>query len=216
MNGQTVVLADDHAPTRMGVRMSLEAHGFVVCADVGSAGAAVEAALQHRPDVCVLDVDMPGSGIVAAREIGAALPDTAVVMLTVSRTDDDLFAALQAGAIGYLLKDTSPERLPLALTDVLAGEAVLPRALVTRLVRQYQTKRRRRRLPLLRRSGVELSEREWEVLELLTERLSTKEIAERLDISPVTVRRHVSAVLEKLDVSSREEAIDLIADEGGR
>jgi DNA-binding NarL/FixJ family response regulator len=214
MGPRGVVLADDHPPTREGVRMSLEGHGFVVMAAVGTADAAVDAADEHRPEVALLDVDMPGGGIPAAARIGQVSPRTAVVMLTVSRNDADLFAALQAGAIGYLLKDTDPNRLPVALDGVLAGEAAMPRTLVAKLIREYQGRQRRRRIPFLRDRGLELTEREWQVLDMLGEHLTTKEIAERLDISPVTVRRHVSGLIEKLGVSSRDEAVRVVEEAG--
>jgi DNA-binding NarL/FixJ family response regulator len=173
----------------------------------------VEAALREKPDIALLDVNMPGSGIKAAEAIVRALPETVVVMLTVSRDDDDLFAALRAGASGYLLKDTDPGRLPFALRGVLQGEAALPRGLVARLIEEFRTRGKRRRLPLMRQRGVELTEREWEVLELLHDGCSTADIADRLSISPVTVRRHVSEILKKLRVTSREEAVRLM-DEG--
>ena len=136
-------------------------------------------AIEVKPDIALLDVNMPGSGIKAAEEIVIALPATMVVMLTVSRDDDDLFAALRAGASGYLLKDTDPERLPFALRGVLEGEAALPRGLVARLIEEFRTRGKRRRLPLMRQRGVELTEREWEVLEFLHDGLSTAEIAEQ-------------------------------------
>jgi RNA polymerase sigma factor (sigma-70 family) len=205
-----VVIADDHVPTRAGVRAALEDGGFVVCADVGSGPAAVAAALEHDPDVCLLDVNMPGGGIEAAAEIADVLPNTQIVMLTASREDDDLFAALRAGASGYLLKDTDPDRLPHALRGVLTGEAALPRALVARVIEEFRDRGRRRRLPVLRRLKVDLTDREWEVLELLREELSTKEIAQRLQISEVTVRRHVGTVLKKLQVTDRAAAARLL------
>jgi DNA-binding NarL/FixJ family response regulator len=210
-----VVVADDHVPTRRGVRTALEEGGFVVCADVGSGPAAVAAAREHDPDVCLLDVRMPGGGIAAARRIADELPNTQIVMLTVSREDDDLFDALRAGASGYLLKDTDPDRLPLALRGVLSGEAALPRALVARVIEEFRDRGRRRRLPVLRRLGVDLTDREWEVLELLREELSTKDVAARLGISEVTVRRHASSVLQKLDVKDRREALRLLDEAGG-
>jgi DNA-binding NarL/FixJ family response regulator len=178
-------------------------------AEAADGPAAVEAALSERPAIALLDVNMPGSGIKAAEKISEALPETVVVMLTVSRDDDDLFAALRAGASGYLLKDTDPGRLPFALRGVLEGEAALPRGLVARLIEEFRTRGKRRRLPLMRQRGVELTEREWEVLEMLHEGLSTAQIAERMSISPVTVRRHVSEILKKLRVTSRAEAIKL-------
>jgi CheY-like chemotaxis protein len=121
-----VVIADDHVPTRTGVRLALEQGDMLVCAEAPSAQAAVSAALRERPDVCLLDINMPGNGIKAAAEISARLPETAVVMLTVSSADEDIFDSLRAGARGYLLKDMDPARLPAALRGVLAGEAALP------------------------------------------------------------------------------------------
>lgn len=206
----SVLVADDHPPTRAGVRAALERDGFVVCAEVADAQAAIEAARRERPAVCLLDIHMPGEGIRAAEVIGNELPDTAVVMLTVSRSDADLFDALRAGASGYLLKDIDPARLPLALRGVLDGEAALPRRLVTLLIEEFRERRRRRRIPLMGRRSVELTDREWEVLELMRLGLSTEQIGERLFITPVTVRTHVSAILKKLHVANRDEAVQLL------
>jgi DNA-binding NarL/FixJ family response regulator len=205
-----VIVADDHPPTRAGVRMALEANGFEVCAEVGDAASAIEAARRELPDVCLLDIHMPGDGIHAAEEISRELPETAVVMLTVSRTDSDLFDALRAGASGYLLKDIDPARLPLALHGVLEGEAALPRQLVALLIEEFRERKRRRRIPLRGRRSAELTDREWEVLELMRQGCSTEEIAARFFISPVTVRTHVSAILRKLHVPTREAAIELL------
>jgi DNA-binding NarL/FixJ family response regulator len=206
----SVLLADDHAAVRAGIRLALAGEGFHVVAEAADGPDAVQQAKEVKPDIALLDVNMPGSGIKAAEEIVQALPATVVVMLTVSRDDDDLFAALRAGASGYLLKDTDPGRLPFALRGVLDGEAALPRGLVARLIEEFRTRGKRRRLPLMRQRGVELTEREWEVLEFLHDGLSTIEIAERMTISPVTVRRHVSEILKKLRVTSREEAVQLM------
>lgn len=205
-----LVIADDHPPTRARVREVLEATGFEVCAEAGDAHRAVEATLAERPDACLLDIHMPGNGIAAAARISEALPDTAVVMLTVSRNDDDLFDALRVGAVGYLLKDIDHERLPQALRDTLSGEAVLSRGLLTRVMEEFRERGRRRRLPLTGRRPVELTSREWETLDLLRQGLSTKEIAERLFVAPVTVRTHIAAMLKKLQVPDRAAAIRLL------
>ena len=134
-----VLVADDHAPTRTDVARTLGADPrFIVCAEVSDAVAAVDAALRERPDICLLDIRMPGGGILATREILARLPDTKIVMLTVSDDDRDLFWALRAGASGYLLKTINPERLPAALADVAAGEPALPRVLVARLMETFR------------------------------------------------------------------------------
>lgn len=208
MSDLRVLIADDHPMTRVGVRLALERGGFDVCAEADDGPSAVEAAEREHPDVCLLDIQMPGSGIRAAEEIAKRVPSTAIVMLTVSRRDSDLFDALRVGASGYLLKDTDPDRLPLALRGVLEGEAALPRHLVTLLIDEFRERGRRR--PLLKRRGVVLTEREWEVLELMSQGLTTFEIGDRLFIEPVTVRTHVSAILKKLRVSSRRAALELI------
>jgi DNA-binding NarL/FixJ family response regulator len=204
------VLADDHAPTRAGVKAALESAGFEVVGEASDADGAVNAVAQAKPDVALLDIQMPGNGIAAAARITHDQPDTAVVMLTVSRDDTDLFDALRSGALGYLLKDTDPDRLPHALKGVLEGEAALPRALVARVIDEFRERGRRRRIPLARQRGVELTSREWEVLELMREDLTTAEIAERLFISPVTVRTHIAAVLRKLRVPDRKAALKLL------
>jgi DNA-binding NarL/FixJ family response regulator len=119
----TVLLADDHPAVRAGVRAALEAGGLTICAEVGNAEDAVEAALQHQPDVCLLDVRMPGGGIWAAKEISGQVEETIVVMLTVSSAQEELFEALRAGASGYLLKDMDPKRLPSLLRAAVVGGA---------------------------------------------------------------------------------------------
>jgi DNA-binding NarL/FixJ family response regulator len=215
----TVVIADDHAPTRAGVRMVLENAGFRVAAEVSSADAAVEETLRHRPSVCLLDVYMPGGGLSAARRIRDEAPETKIVMLTVSPTGSDIFEAIAAGASGYLLKDASAERLPRALRAVVGGEAALPRTLERRLIEEFRARDlgpsgpRRRFHPRRRRLGVELTAREWEVLELIAEHLSTTVVARRLGISDVTVRRHISSAVHKLGVADREGAVALLSGE---
>jgi two-component system, NarL family, nitrate/nitrite response regulator NarL len=212
----TVLIADDHTPTRAGVRGALADAGFTIVAEASRADVAVEAALRERPDVCVLDINMPGSGIAAAARITEQLPDTAVVMLTVSREDEDIFASLRAGALGYLLKDMDPGRLGHALRGVLRGEAALPRTLVARVIGEFRAAERRPSLPFVRRRGATLTAREWEVLELLREQLKTAEIAHRLGVADVTVRRHVSSILAKLRLPDRGAMARLFEEEAER
>jgi two-component system nitrate/nitrite response regulator NarL len=207
--GLRVVIADDHPPTRAAVRRALEAGSCEVAAEASDARGAVAAALELKPDVCLLDIHMPGGGIAAAREITRVLPDTAVVMLTASRDDEDLFAALRAGASGYLLKDMEPGRLCSAMHGVLAGEAVLPRHLVLTIAGQFQAAPRRRFRVPNRPTAAQLTEREAEVLELMSDGLSTEEIASRMFVAAVTVRTHIRAILKKLRVPDRESAIRL-------
>lgn len=208
-----VLIADDHPPTRAGVRAALEEEEFVMCAEVADSLAAIEAALRERPDICLLDIHMPGSGIKAAAEITSRLPGAAVVMLTFSDQESDLFDALRAGASGYLLKDIDPARLPHALRSVLAGEVALPRTLVTRVIEEFRGRDRHRKLPFLRERGAKLTNREWEVLELLRDELSTAEIAERMFVSKVTVRGHVASILKKLRVPNREALVRLLRED---
>jgi DNA-binding NarL/FixJ family response regulator len=200
-----VVIADDHAPTREDVRMALEEDpGFVVVGEAPDAFGAIDLALRERPDLCLLDVHMPGGGVRATWEITARLPQAKIVMLTVSRDDRDLFGALQAGASGYLLKDMDPARLPHALTDVLEGRAALPRALVARLIDRFRDRSPRRRSVVSEEAEGRLTSREWQVLDLMRQELSTTEIARRLVLSPVTVRTHVNNILKKLRAPDRE------------
>lgn len=206
-----VLIADDHARTRAAVRVALErTSDFTVCAEAATAALAVEAAQRERPDICLLDINMPGSGIAATAEITATLPDTAVVMLTVSRQDNDLFDALRAGASGYILKDANHDRIGPALRQVMRGEASLPGTLLARLIEEFRD-RERRRVAIASDQAAQLTGREWDVLELMRRNLTTAEIAERLFISPTTVRSHVSAVLHKLRVADRAAAIELFS-----
>jgi DNA-binding NarL/FixJ family response regulator len=206
-----VLIADDHVPMRAGIRSALEAGGAVVCAEAASADGAIKAAFEHRPDVCLIDLRMPGNGMRAVVEIASELPDVSVVVLTVSSDSEDLLTALRSGAVGYLLKDMDPSRLAPALEAVLAGEVVIPRRLTGRLVAEMR--RPRRGLGLKTDDGrtVELSPREWEVIILLADGCSTAEIAAQLGLDSVTVRRHVSRLLNKLGLTSREEAVRLLA-----
>jgi DNA-binding NarL/FixJ family response regulator len=191
------------------LRHALEADGFTVVAEAANAQQAVERAVEERPDICLLDVDMPGSGIFAAGEITNRVSGTAVVMLSDSSNDADLFDALRAGALGFLLIDTDPERISHALRGVLAGEAAIPRKLVMRLIDEYRSQGVRRRFQVAGRA-VELTSREWEVIEMMRSGMTTADAAQRLFVSPVTVRRHVSAVVRKLGVEDRDAALRLL------
>src|SRR5690349_11273657 len=130
--GPAVLIADDHGPTREELRFALEESArFVVVGEAADAPSAISEALRLRPDLVLMDINMPGSGIAATWEIHARLPETKVVMLTVSEANADIFGSIRAGAAGYLLKDTDPRSLPRALQAVLDGEVALPRALMT-------------------------------------------------------------------------------------
>lgn len=210
-----MLVADDETATRAGLRQVIEPHGLMVVAEASNADEAVHAALVHRPDVCLVTVRIPGSGIEAAHRIRDALPETKIIMLMSSEHDDDLFAALRVGADGYLLKASSSERLPQAIEGVLHGEAALPRVLTAQLIREFRDRGRGHWLPTsVSGEGVQLTEREFEVLTQLGQGKSTCEIATELGISDVTVRRHISALLRKLGVSDRQSAVRLLEGAG--
>jgi two-component system, NarL family, nitrate/nitrite response regulator NarL len=168
-----------------------------VVGEAADCDGAVDAVVSAHPDVCLLDVDMPGGGIETARRVGEAVPETSVVMLTVSTNTEDLLEALRAGAVGYLPKDTSPERLPAALRGVLKGEAALPRTLVGRVLKEFRTFAAAGVASPVRVGAVQLTPRESEILRMLS-------------LSPVTVRRHISAGVTKLGVADRDAAIRAI------
>ena len=204
-----VLIADDHAPTRDDVRRALVDGGMEVCAEAADAAHAVQLALETKPDICLLDLRMPGGGVAAAWEIAARLPTTKIVMLTVSADDTDLFSALRAGAVGYLLKDLDFRLLPPALNDVVEGKAAIPGELVTRMVKQFHTNEPRFRTTAVETDmGPRLTSREWDVLAGLAEGLSTRDIARRLQLKPSGVRAHISAVVQKLGVENRQGAVD--------
>jgi len=206
----TVILGDDQAGTRAGVRGALESQGMRVVAEVGTAEQAVAAAIRYKPAVCLLAVHLPGGGIAAAEQINEALPGTKIVMLTGSDCDEDLFAALRAGADGYLLKTTSARRLPEAVRGVLAGEAAIPRRLVARLIQDYRALGRRRVLHLPGFAPIELTTREFEVMTRLRTGRTTATIARDLHISEITVRRHISSIEHKLGAPNRRAALAMV------
>jgi DNA-binding NarL/FixJ family response regulator len=211
MKHPRVVLAEEHPTLRAAVRKVLEADGFVVCGEASDAEEGLRIVLEERPDICLVGLRMKGDALrmiarITDEQSGAR---TVVIIFTASRSTQSMVAAIRAGATGYLLKEMNPERIPDALRGVLDGEAAMPRTLVTRLIKEIQ---RPGRGPMLNGEGgmVELTPRQWEVLNLLSDRLTTSEIADRLRLSPVTVRRHLAAALDKLGVDDRDSAVRLL------
>jgi two-component system response regulator NreC len=201
-----VLLADDHTLVRSGIaRIVAEEPGMKVVGEVGDGSAAVEAALRLRPDVVLMDVEMPGmSGIEAARQIVEADPSLHVLMLTMYDLDDVLFEALQVGAAGYILKGAAVDELLEAVRLVSAGDAYIGPRMTTRLIRDYVSRSRS--------SGVEdeyetLTAREQELLPLLADEQSNEEIARLLDLSPLTVRTHRQRVMQKLNLHTKSELL---------
>jgi two-component system, NarL family, nitrate/nitrite response regulator NarL len=207
-----VLVADGQASTRRRLRGLLEEDGrFAVVAETGDAAGAVAAAVRHRPDLCLLDVRVPGEGVAAAWEIAARLPRARVVMLAASADERDVFAALRAGAVGYLLKNTNDRRLVHALWDVAQGGTAIPRALMARVVEQLHRPGSRRRIASGADDPPRLTSREWQILGLLRDNLTTTEIARRLSLTQATVRSHRARVVRKLDRPGAVVALDFAA-----
>jgi DNA-binding NarL/FixJ family response regulator len=204
------LVAERDSATRTGVKMALRKAGIEVCGEVGTARDLVEAAARLDPDVCLVAVNLPGGGIAAASELGARGRRPAVIMLAGKIEEADFLAAMRAGTAGYLPKSIPPSRLPAVVRGVMRGEPAVPRALVAMLINGLRRRSASRLLVIPDRTNVDLTSREWEVLDLMREGLSTRAIAARLLISEVTVRRHISSVLKKLQVQTRAEALELL------
>jgi two-component system, NarL family, response regulator DevR len=202
-----VMLVDDHALVRAAIRQALDVPDIAVVAEASSAEEAMEQARSEQPDVLLVDIDLPGmDGLRLVRELSARLPETAIVMLTVSTSERDVLDAMRHGARGYLTKDVSPEALLRTVRGVHAGELAMPRRMAARLVARLVEASRRAPALGADPSLATLSAREAEVLRLLAEGLTDREIAEALTISPRTVESHVGSILGKLDVRNRAEA----------
>ncbi len=201
-----VMLVDDHALVRSAIRQALEAPDVVVVGEARSAEQAMELATELRPDVLLLDIDLPGlSGIEAVREMAPRLPDTQIIMLTASTDRRDLMEAIRHGAAGYLNKDLTGEALLRAIRGLRKGDLAMSRVHAAAVVEHLARGARSRPAATDEIDGM-LSAREGDVLRLLAEGMTDREIAAALAISPRTVESHVSSVLRKLGVRNRAEA----------
>jgi len=207
-----VVLADDHAVVRKGIREFLEEAGDLqIVAEANTGAEAVALTQEHRPDVVVLDIQMPEmSGVEAARQIKALAPEVSVLVLTAYDDDPYIFALLQAGASGYVLKNASSEELVRAVRVVAAGDSALAPAITAKVMSQLASGR-----PPGAQSVVEgLTERELDVLRLAAKGYTNRAIGRDLGISDRTVQGHLANIFGKLGVSTRTEAVLLAMKQG--
>ncbi len=201
-----VMLVDDHALVRSAVRQAIASADVELVAEAATAEEAFQLALSVRPDVLLLDIDLPGmSGLRMVEELAPRLPETRIVMLTVSDDERDLIEAIARGAAGYLTKDIGPEALLRALRGTQDGELAMSRRSAALVVHHFAEAARRGRVAV--GEAIEgLSPRENDVLRMLADGLTDREIANALVISPRTVESHVSSILHKLGVRNRAEA----------
>ncbi|MDQ3643615.1 MAG: response regulator transcription factor [Actinomycetota bacterium] len=200
-----VIVADDHPVFRHGLQALL---GSVPDVDVVAAAAtgeeAVDLAVTHRPDVMLLDLQLPGiSGVEACRRIVAAAPTVRILVLTMFEDDTSVFAAVRAGATGYLLKGADAAEILRALRAVASGEAIFGQAIARRLMEYLSAPT----LDKPRHAFPQLTDRELDVLQLIAQGLDNKTVADRLGLSPKTVRNHISVIFSKLQVADRAQAI---------
>jgi NarL family two-component system response regulator LiaR len=216
----TVLIVDDHAVVRKGVRGYLEAQPDIAIAGEAASGEeAVRLAADHRPDVILMDLVMPGmNGVAATRRVRQVSPDSQVIVLTSYHEDEHIFPAIKAGALSYLLKDVGPKELAAAVRAAAQGEAVLHSPVATRVLQQVRENLPTQELaapqPAAQPLVEPLSERELEVLDLIAAGLTNREIAKRLFIAHGTVKRHINNIYSKLQARHRTEAIARARDLG--
>lgn len=210
-----ILIADDHPLYRDGVARTLAETGrFAIVAQCGTADDAVAETRRTRPDLALLDISMPGGGIAAAARIAAEAPGTRILMLTASEAEDDVMEALKAGAAGYVLKGVGGRDLARILEEVASGGTWVPPALAARLLAVLRAPRKRAPGPadLIE----DLTKREEDILRLVAQGLSNKEVARRLDLQEKTVKHYMTNILQKLQVRNRTEAALLAREVWGR
>jgi len=198
-----VAIADDHPLFREGVVHTLRSSKFLeVVGEAGSAQDAVRIAREALPDIMLLDLSMPGGGIEAARSIARVCPNVKMIMLTVSKREQDIAQALEAGAMGYVLKDTSGPELHRTILAVWRGKSYITPRLDVRLLSLAT-----RRKPTEATDLPELIEREVQVLAQVARGLTNQEVARTLQLSEKTVKHHMTNIMQKLQVRNRVEAV---------
>jgi DNA-binding NarL/FixJ family response regulator len=209
------MLVDDHALVRAAIIQAITAADVEIVGAVATAEEALQMAPRERPDVLLVDVDLPGmDGVQLVRELAPRLPETRIVMLTISTSDRHLLEAMRNGAIGYLTKDISPEALLGAVRGAYQGDLAMDQRLAAHLIRRLVEKSRHASATADDPELATLSDREEEVLRHLADGLTDREIAAALTISSRTVGTHVSSILHKLGVRNRGEAARRYRDRG--
>ena len=205
MNAVRIAIVDDHPVFRHGLRALLASiPDMEVVAEADNGEQAVRIAASAKPDVILMDLHLPGiSGVEASRRVAEEAPDIHVIVLTMFEDDNSLFAAMRAGAKGYLVKGADQDEILRAIRAVASGGAVFGPAIAKRLRAHFAAPS----LNLSRQPFAQLSEREHDVLELLAQGMDNTTIGRRLGISPKTVRNHTSNIFTKLQVSDRGQAI---------
>jgi DNA-binding NarL/FixJ family response regulator len=205
-----VLIAADHSATRNGVRLALAQSAD--CTESEQAEEAVATAVRDRPDVVFVDFEPPVRSLQTTAAITAGLPGATVIVMDRDINENAFIAAVRAGAAGYLSEAVDPARLPHVMRSLMRGEAVVPRKFVSRLIEEMRGRENRRyQLDRHERRRVELTPREWDVVDLLRQGATTRAIADLLGITPVTVRRHIGAVQEKVGTTSRSELIRVLS-----
>ena len=201
-----VLICDDHALFRRGLIMVLESEeGIDVVAEAEDGEEAITKAEESAPDVVLMDVRMPRmSGIEATRAIADAVPSAKILMLTVSDEEEDLYEAVKAGATGYLLKEISIEEVANAIRAVVTGQSLISPSMASKLLSEFNNLAKQAQQKIL---VPKLTDRELQVLKLVAQGMSNREVAEDLFISENTVKNHVRNILEKLHLHSRMEAV---------
>jgi DNA-binding NarL/FixJ family response regulator len=212
MNTIRVLLAEDQTLMRQGLKMILELEdGFEVVGEAADGRAAVDLARAVQPDIILMDVQMPGmNGVEATAHIVATVPTSRVIILTTFDSDEYVFDGIKAGARSYLLKDTPATELLATIRRVHAGESIVQPSIASRMIAEFT---RRRDMPQSQEYEP-ISEREREVLRLLADGLSNKEIAARLVLAEGTVKNHVSTILDKLHAANRTQAARVAREQG--
>ena len=209
MSGVRIALGVLDEPTRAGLRLALRFPDLELAAEAVDREGLLSAAVSRQVDVCLIATDLPDGALDAVRALAGEVPSTRAIVLSRAPCDEEFLDAMRAGAIDYLGQDIAADRLAAVIRAAAAGEAVIPRCFAATLLEEIHG-RDRLRAVVSRHASSPMTAREWEVLRLLAEDLSTAQLAHRIGISQVTVRRHLSSAVAKLGLPGRAAAVSLL------